>query len=350
MRRKTGRDTLMVEHEEPTRDGARHFFHLPLAGRVVGLDLLRGGAIAAMTMYHQSLVVRPVGGWESFAQFLGFISAPLFLCISGMGASFHERRHHRPFKMVVHGGLLFAFAYLLDLLVNRNARVEWDIFQIIGACYGGLGLLGCLGYGVRQLAGMAGIFLALLLFPAFRPDQGFFPPWPFGLYFAAGYLLSRLGQSPWLSRWMSLLLTAASLSYFLYWLSLAARPDDRAQPAGFFFLVALVYVLLTAALDAEKRDLFRTGGLKVLVRWGQYPLTLYLFQQVVTIARVRLPLPAQLPPAAAWVVQSAALLSLMYAATFLLERFPFLDAGWWLRQAEARVLSHAPAKAAPGQN
>jgi uncharacterized membrane protein len=323
------------------------FFLMPLSQRIIGLDAVRGCAILAMTLYHQSLVIKPGGGWRSFAAFLGYLSAPLFLFISGAAAALHERRHRWPLKMVVHGGLLFLMAYAIDLVVQRDPRVDWDIFQIIGACYAGLGLLGTLGQGLRKHAALAAVLLIPALVPALRPDRGFFPPWPFGLYFVSGYLVALLGLSSRLRRWSIRCSALAGLGGFLLVFSWNP-PPDRTRPEGFFFLLPLAYALLIAALEAERLGLLGSRGLAVLVRWGKYPLTLYFAQQLATVARLRLHLP--LAPTGAWIVQAAALLALMHAATFILERFPVLDMGWWLRQAERLALRSAAPPAAPGPN
>jgi peptidoglycan/LPS O-acetylase OafA/YrhL len=326
--------------------GPHHgFFLMPLSQRIVGLDAVRGCAILAMTLYHQSLVIRPGGGWGAFAEFLGYLSAPLFLYISGAAAALHERRHRWPLKMTVHGGLLFLMAYAIDLVVLRDARVDWDIFQIIGACYAGLGLLGTLGQGLLRHAALAAVLLVPALVPALRPDRGFFPPWPFGLYFAAGYLMAQFGLSSRLRRWSIRCSALAGLVGFLLVFSWNP-PPDRTRPEGFLFLLALAYALLVASLEAERLGLLGGRGFAVMVRWGRYPLTLYFAQQLATVARLRLPLP--LAPSGAWLVQAAALLALMHAATFVLERFPALDVGWWLRQAERLALRGATPRGAPG--
>jgi len=337
----------MNNHDSVRQQGQRYFFHLPLAGRVVSLDLLRGFAIFCMTSFHQSGVIQPEGSWKLFAGFLGFISAPIFLTVSGMAVAFHERSHHWPFKMMVHGGLIFALAYGSDVFVHRSFQVDWDIFQIIGACYAGLGLFDYLGYGWRKFIALAIVLLGLTLLPNIRPNHGVFPLWPFGLYFIGGYLLAILGQSPWLCRWLIWGFAIAGLGYFLADFSWSP-PPDRKQLAGFVFLFAMIYLLLITALETERRNLLKTSGFAVLVRWGQYSLTLYFMQQFVTVTHLCLPLP--LPSTLAWVTQTALLLALLYAATLLMKRYPFMDLGWLLRQAEQNVLKRTPVKSFLGPN
>lgn len=323
------------------------FFLLPLSRRIVGLDLVRGCAILAMTAYHQSLVNRPAGDWRLFAEFLGYASAPLFLVVSGVSAALHERRHRRPLKMMVHGGLLFLMAYVIDLVLTRDPRVDWDIFQVIGACYAGLGLSGHLGRWPRKHLALAAVLLLVVVRPELRPDKGFFSPWPYGFYFAGGYFAARLGLSPWLRRWSIRGLAAASLGFFLLDFSWNP-PPDRTQPEGFIFILALALALLLAALEAERRGRLRAPGIGALVRCGRYPLTLYFAQQIAAVAHLRLPLP--LTPTAAWAVQSTLLLALMCAAAAVMERQAFLDAGWWLRQVEQRVLGLARAEGVAGRH
>jgi peptidoglycan/LPS O-acetylase OafA/YrhL len=332
----------IYERDSPRKQGQRHFFHLPLMGRVVSLDVLRGLAIFCMTSFHQSIVIQPDGNWALFAGFLGFISAPLFLAISGIAVTFHEHSYHWPFKMMVHGGLLFALAYGLDVFVHHSWRVDWDIFQNIGACYAGLGLLDYLGYGWRKVSVLAVVLLGLYLYPAVRPDHGVFPVWPFGLYFIGGYLLALLGQRPWMiCRWLIWGLAIAGLGYFLAVFSWDP-PPDRTKLAGFIFLFAIIYILLLAALKTEKRGLLEMRGFSVLIRWGKYALTLYFIQQFFTVTRLHLPLP--LPPTWVWMVQTAVLLALLHTAVLFMERYAFLNMSWWLRQAEQRVMKWTPTR------
>lgn len=323
------------------RHGQQHFFHLPLANRVASLDLLRGLAIFCMTFFHQSLIVHPNGNWMLFAGFLGFISAPLFLAISGMAVTFHERSHHWPLKMIVHGSLIFALSYVIDVLAQHGWRPVWNIFQIIGVCYTVLGLLDYLGYGWRKFILIAMVVMGAFLFPVIRPENGVFPLWPFGLYFLGGYLLAIIGQSPLIRRWVIWGFLIAGLSYFLYHFSWNPPPDRR-HLIGFVFILAIIYVLLFAVLTAEKRGFLKMSCFTVLIRWGQYALTLYYMQQFVTITRLKMPL--SLPPTLAWMVQTLVLLTLLYVATLFMKRYPFLDLGWLLRQAENKVLKKTPAR------
>lgn len=317
------------------------FFNQPLTSRVVSLDLVRGFAIFSMTVFHQSLVIQLDGDWLLFANFLGFIAAPLFLIISGAAVAFHEHRYHWPFKMIVHGGLLFALAYCLDVFAHLSWQVDWDVFQVIGACYAGLGLFDYLGYGWCKFVALAVVLLGLAVFPAVRPDQGVFPVWPFGLYFISGYLVALLGLNSGLRRRLIWGLAIVGFGCFLAFFSWDPTPGQT-RPEGFVFLLALFYLMLLATLKIEKRGLLKTRGLAVLISWGQYSLTLYFMQQFVTVTRLCLPLP--LSATWAWIVQSAVLLALLYTATLLMKRYAFLDVGWWLRQAEQRVMKRTPAK------
>lgn len=318
-----------------------YFFTLPLKNRVASLDLLRGLAIFCMTSFHQSIVIQPDGSWKLFAGFLGFVSAPLFLAISGLAVTFHERSHHWPLKMIVHGSLIFALSYVIDVLAQHGWRPVWNIFQIIGVCYAVLGLLDYLGYGWRKFILIAIVVMGAFLFPVVRPENGVFPIWPFGLYFLGGYLLAIIGQSPLIRRWVIWGFLIAGLSYFLYHFSWNPPPDRR-HLAGFVFIFAMVYILLIAVLEAERRDFLKRPCFNVFIWWGQYALTLYYMQQFVTVTRLKLPLP--LSPTLAWIAQTLVLLALLYTATILMKRYPFLDLGWLLRQTENKVLKVVPAK------
>ncbi len=204
-----------------------------------------------------------------------------------------------------------------------------------------------LGYGWRKFIALAVVLLGLSLFPAVRPDQGVFPVWPFGLYFIGGYLLALLGQRPWLCQWLSWGLVIVGLGYFLAVFSWDPPPDRR-QLAGFVFLFAIIYMLLLAVLEIEKRGLLEKRGFAWLIRWGKYSLTLYFMQQFVTVTRLHLPLP--LSPTWAWMAQTVVLLALLYTATLFMERYAFLDVGWWLRQAEQWVIKRTPARGLLGPN
>lgn len=338
-RRDTG--TSMSDNHTTARSPLPAFFLLPLSQRIVGLDVVRGFAIIAMTAYHQSLVIRPTGGWRLSAEVLGYASAPLFLVVSGLSAALHERRHRQPFRMIVHGALLFLMAYAIDLVLSRALRVDWDVFQVIGACYAALGLSGCLGEGPPKYLGWLALLSLLTWQPVLRPDRGLFPPWPFGLYFFGGYLLGQLGLRPWLN--LGAIRGLASIGLGLLLLGFSwTPPPDRTQLPGFLFIFTLAGVLVIAALELGRRGGRTAPFLETLSRFGRYPLTLYFAQQLAAVARLRLPLP--LPPNAAWLGQTALLLALMSAAALLIERHAVLDAGWWLRQCERLILKLAPAR------
>ena len=102
------------------------------SGRVSTLDMVRGIAILFMTVYHQGLIYPLKDEAYASSFFVGYLAAPFFLAVSGGSLFFHEKRHHWPFKMIIHGAVLYLFAWLLDIIVHRSFRIDWDIFQLIG--------------------------------------------------------------------------------------------------------------------------------------------------------------------------------------------------------------------------
>jgi len=131
-------------------------------GRIKSLDILRGLAIIMMTIPHQTIVFglkHSLVGHQLYM--IGYYyTRPMFIAVSGMAIVLYERKYRCPFRMIVHGVVLFLMAWCVDIITHQNYGIDWDIFQLIGGCYA---LAGLFNYIERNDLRLLGVF-ALILF------------------------------------------------------------------------------------------------------------------------------------------------------------------------------------------
>ena len=317
------------------------FFFLAVKNRIQTLDFLRGFSIFAMTVFHQSLVFSGKGVSDnpvisSIVIYFGYIAAPFFIAVSGMSLHFFEKKYTYPVKIVVHGLVLFSFATMLDIIFHRSWSIDWDIFQVIGMSISIFGLLDLINGRIRTVV-LAIVVAFMSLNPSLQPlaTTGVFPVWPYAFYFIAGFFISYHGTSTHSRTWINILLSVMCVSYIGYYISLHTLPS-RQLLEGIIFLLAQVFLLLMAGLFVEHRITLANPYWNFFTRYGKYSLSLYFFQQFFVRQG------SALLPAENFLVRLIILLLIMFAVTFLFDRFPYLDASWWLRKVESTILRLRP--------
>ena len=316
-------------------------------GWVQSLDVMRGLAIVLMTLPHQTLLFDLQNSFPGDILFLigVYYTRPIFIGVSGMALLFNERKDHRPFRIFLHGAVLFLMAWSLDILVHRSLKVDWDIFQLIGACYGIAALTGCLGFGIRRFVGLAILVMVWVAFPLLRPNEGLFPIWPHGIYFLAGYLLAVYATSRFHRAESTLIALALGISYMVLFYHRYV-PDllQATLPEGIILTIAAIFLTSAVLLLAENRNYMTKPLFAFLLRFGRYPLTLYFAQQSVTVFGLKYHLSLKLTqiPLLNWGIQASLLLGAMYFSTHLFDRAAFFSMEFWLRSVEKAVLRRVP--------
>lgn len=320
----------------------RKLFQFIPRGRIQSLDILRGLAIIAMTLPHQMYLFKIHQTLFGHQWFIAgaYYTRPLFIAVSGMALVLSEKKIRWPFRIIVHGGVLFCMAWMIDVIGHGSLQIDWDIFQVIGACYCIAGLLDYLNYGPKKL-----IWLALLLslwtfWPSMRPDTGLFPIWPNGFYFLGGYFFAKWGLSHYNRAWSASLFLIAGIAYLIYFYVYCERAIALStNPHGIAASYALIFSVVTLSLFMENRHWFERFLPTLLMRFGQYPLSLYFSQQFVVVFGMKSGL--RLVPSGIayldWAIQTSLLLSVMCAATFFFDRYPFFSMEFWLRKTESII-------------
>ena len=318
---------------------------IPDKQRIITLDVIRGIAIIIMAVIHQTYFYRiDPDTHATLLEVAGFFFVrPLFIAVSGMAFFFNEKRNPYPFKLVVHGLVLFCMAWGLDIVFHQSLKVDWDIFQLIGACYFIFGLSDYLGFGLLKYTGLLLLVSVWALVPAIRPDTGIFPIWPLGIYFVGGYLIAHYALSRWNTVFLSatLLLLSALISF--YWLIEMRMPDPEGL-AGIILSMSIVFLLTSFLIYDEIKVGMKARPFRWMARFGTFPLTLYFSQQFITVMAIRFDIEWSILgwPIIDWLIHSSLLIILMYAATFIFNRLPYLSAEYWLRASEKKILHNVP--------
>jgi uncharacterized membrane protein len=316
-------------------------------GRIKSLDILRGLAILQMTLVHQTL---PFGLHSTTVGHQLFIigayyTRPLFIAVSGIALVLHEQKYRWPFRMVVHGSVLFAMAWSVDIVFHRSLAVDWDIFQVIGACYAIAGLFSYLRNGKIKCLAILSLIVIWAFAPVLRPDRGLFPIWPNGIYFVGGYLIGKWGLSQYARSSNAILLFLISIvclsSFYVYVEPVIHLSTNTVGISASF---AAIFLLLCLSLYLERKQLADRFPLSFMLRFGRYPLSLYFIQQFVAVFGLKLNLRLTLTenPNIDCTLQTSILLFVMYGATFILDRFKFFSIEFWLRKAESFIMNAIP--------
>jgi len=318
-------------------------------GRINALDILRGLAIIMMTVPHQTLPFNLQSTSIGHQLFIigVYYTRPMFIAVSGMAIVLYEKKYQWPFRMITHGCILFAMAWSADVITHQSLRVDWDIFQLIGACYAIAGALSYAGDNRKKFLGLFVLLLIWVFLPSIRPDQGLFPIWPNGIYFIGGYLIAKWG----LSRFNLVWTVALTLIFCIFYLSLFYIYADRtiASSTNFIAIMAsysCIFILLFLTLLLENQQLSNKRPLSMILRFGLYPVSLYFMQQFFTVFGIRFNFKLILTdiPSMDCILQTALLLIGMYFTTYLFDRFKFLSVEFWLRRTESFVMDIVPAR------
>lgn len=316
-------------------------------GRVVTLDVLRGFAILAMTVYHQTIPfhLHSFGFGQQIGVSETYYILTLFIAVSGTAIVFFEKKYHCPFRMVVHGIVLFMMAWCADLVAHQSFRIDWDIFQLIGICYATCGLF---NYIKRDDIRFAGIFILVftwLIFKDIRPDEGLRPIWPYCIFFLWGYLLGKWSTSRNCPMWSVLAMLGASVVYLVFFYILCERSLELSTNSyGIVASFAGIYLFLSFTLFIENQRLMRGPVVLLLKKFGVYPITLYYIQQFVTVFGPRLGLKLSISPIPIfnYIWQTSLLVIIMFISTILFDRIRFLCVEFWLRKTESFVMNIVP--------
>ena len=264
-----------------------------------------------------------------------------------------EMKIRWPFRIIVHGCVLFCMAWVIDVLGHGSLQIDWDIFQVIGACYGIAGLMSYLGYGRKKLICVALLLSLWTFWPSIRPDTGLFPIWPNGFYFLGGYVFAKWGLSNYNRLWSAGLILIACIGYLIYFYVYCERTIALSTNLnGITAAYALIFILVAVSLVMENRHSFERFPATFLMRFGQYPLSLYFSQQFVVVFGLKTGLRI-VPSGIAyldWGIQTSLLLAIMYAVTFLFDRYPFFSMEFWLRKTESiitKAVSNTPLLGTP---
>jgi hypothetical protein len=322
--------------------------YLP-AGRIKALDIHRGLAIIMMTIPHQTIVFglkHSIVG-EQIYMIGYYYTRPMFIAVSGIAIVLYERKYRCPFRMVVHGVVLFLMAWCADIITHQNFGVDWDIFQLIGGCYAITGIFNYIERLDFRLLGVSALILFWLLVPDMRPDQGITPLWPFGIYFIGGYLLGKWGASQYGRMWVVSSALIASFPYLAYFYAYCERSEALSTNTyGITATFAVIFGLLCLTLFMENRQFADKRPLSMILRFGLYPVTLYFIQQFFVVFGLAINLKLALTGIASvdCILHTTALLIGMYWVTYLFDRIKFLSVEFWLRKAESIVMDFVPAK------
>lgn len=316
-------------------------------GRVESLDILRGLAILLMTVTHQLLPfgLQPDALGQHLLVIGSYYTRPLFIALSGIALVLYARKYRWPFRMMVHGSVLFLMAWTVDLGSHQSLAIDWDIFQLIGACYAIAALFSYLNNHIARYAAVSILILVWYANPALRPDHGLFPIWPHGVYFLGGYVIGAWVISRYNRVWLTLLLVSASFVYLsCFYIYFERTIPLSTNVPGIVASQAAIIVLLFVTLLLEKNDFNRNALLSFLLRMGRYPLTLYFMQQLMVVLGVRLHFKLTLTgsPAFDCFAQTVLLVAAMYGMTFLFPHFRFLSMEFWLGKAEGLVMDCVP--------
>ena len=317
------------------------------AGRIKTLDILRGLAIILMTLYHQLLPFELA--FTAFGRDLAIVSVfytrAIFIAVSGIAIVLYEQKYRHPFKMIIHGVVLFTMAWCADIVTHQSFAIDWDIFQLIGGCYAIAGLFNYIGKVGMRFGAILFLLILMYFIPVIRPDRGIFPIWPNGVYFMIGYIICHWSISQYGRLRVAFLFFIASAVYlplFHFYGDLSLKLAFSAF--GLAASTAAIFLLLFSILLLENRD--RTGKFPfpILLRFGQYPVSLYFFQQFFTVFGIKFGLKLTLTavPSINCTLQASSLLFGMYLLTFIFDRFKFLCVEFWLGKAESFIMNRIP--------
>ena len=317
-------------------------------GRIKSLDMLRGLAIILMTMPHQTLLFCLHSSTVGHQLFVigAFYTRPLFIAVSGMALVLHEQKYRWPFRMIVHGCVLFAMAWCVDVVSHQSLAVDWDIFQLIGACYAIAGVLGYIGDNGKKFLCLLVLWITLAAIPAIRPDEGLFPIWPHSIYFIGGYLIAKYGMSRYNIPVAMVLGLLGSIVYlFSFYLSNDKLTVISATNLpGVAASHACIFLLLSLTLFLEYKKWAQRRLLSILLRFGRYPLSLYFMQQFCVVFGLKFNLRLALTGynVLDCIIHTTVLLIAMYFTTFLFDRLKILSIEFWLRKIESAIVNSAP--------
>lgn len=248
--------------------------------RLAFIDALRGLAVLLMMAQHVSLWVCARSRGSLFvlmAGALGGISAPIFITLSGVGATLLSNRRNRPdLLLATRGGMILAFGYGLNLLTPHwFAPGSWYVLHMLGTALIAAPLL-------RRLSDTGLILLLVIVLVATGMLQNHLDtPFrlfnrhmaaPVGLTGVARYALAEgfFPIFPWIAFFLAGLLAGR-------WLKDNRLDKTRRLAAGFLLMMAAL--ALTDAIGADvtrSEPLVRFFRLQLSFFSALTPLSLFL--------------------------------------------------------------------------
>ena len=318
-------------------------------GRINALDILRGLAIIMMTLPHQTLPFNLQSTLIGHQLFIigAYYTRPMFIAVSGMAIVLYEKKYQWPFRMITHGCILFTMAWSADVLTHQRLNVDWDIFQLIGACYAIAGTLCYAGDNRKKFFVLFVLLLIWFFFPSIRPDQGLFPIWPNGIYFIGGYLIAKWGLSRFNLAWTVALALFFCIVYFpCFYIYSHRTVETSTNFMGIMASFSCIFILLCLTLLLENKQLSNKRPQSMILRFGLYPVSLYFMQQFFTVFGLRYNFKLVLTGVSIMdcILQTMLLLIGMYFTTYLFDRIKFLSVEFWLRRTESFIMDIVPAR------
>ena len=316
-------------------------------GRIKSLDILRGFAILIMTLFHQTVPFKLYSSGVGYhlSLFTAYYIVPMFIAVSGIAITFFEKKYRCPFRMIVHGIVLFLMAWSADILVHQSLQVDWDIFQLIGCCYAISGVFNYIKRDDLRFAGLFILIITWLIAKGIRPDVGLRPIWPYGIFFLCGYLIGKWSTSRYSSLWPVFMMLVASIIYLIFFYTFFERSIELSiNIYGIIASCAGIYILLCLTLFMENHQLLSGPAMLLLKQFGIYPISLYFIQQFFTVFGPKFGLKLDLSsmPGLNYALQTVLLIVGMLLATFLFDRFRILCVEFWLKKTESIVMKIIP--------
>lgn len=308
--------------------------------RLPSLDVLRGLTIAAMVVFHYSLLYffQPTSGYALVVRFFGGFIAPMFFFLSGIGVWFFLQRNS-PGQLFKRGVFLCALTLAIGVFYKGRWYVDWSLIQDVGFAFIIIAVIA----RITRHRFAAALWLYLVCYAVYRPFAipmtGEFPFFPWSLYFLIGYGFSqvcptrRTESLNWRAAFPSLLLCAMLFGAGQFSdavTRLTGYPffADAFARSGWLMVLYFVFVYVFGNWDFAEP----LGSALVLI--GRVSLTAYYIQQILlrVLQRIHFQVVVISPEISHFILMSL-VLTLIYVITQIWQRFNFTGSlEWWMRR------------------
>lgn len=308
--------------------------------RLPSLDVLRGLTIAAMVVFHYSLLYfsAATNDYIRVVFSLGSYVGPMFFYLSGAGAWFFLQRNP-PIQLFKRGIFLFVLTLLIGIFVKGRWYVDWSLIQDVGFAFIVIAVIA----RITRHRFAAALWLYLVCYavycPFAIPVTGEFPFFPWSLYFLIGYGFAQVCPTRrteplnWRATLPALLLCAmmfgaGQFSDAVTQLSGYPFFADAFARSGWLMALYFVFVYVVGNWDFAGP----LGSAFVLI--GRVSLTAYYIQQILlrVLQRIHFQVVVISPEISHFILMSL-VLTLIYAITQIWQRFNFIGSlEWWMRR------------------